>query len=184
MNGMVKVADLKREYAGTGTSEALVQRHIKRLKIVPTDEVAESVDGSVRSQHFITEEEANKVRGSIAGYLAQRGQRVVAPSQKTSMFYVAAIPPGSLRVKVGWTDGMAGRLNDFRTLVPDVEVVALWDCPQQELEKAAIYAIKRRLVEQERSVRQVGNEVFEGDSDSILRILDEVFAASGLERIQ
>lgn len=79
---------------------------------------------------------------------------------------------------------MADRLTDFRTLVPDVEVVALWDCPQQELEKAAIYAIKRRLVEQERSVRQVGNEVFEGDSDSILRILDEVFAASGLERIQ
>ncbi len=79
---------------------------------------------------------------------------------------------------------MATRLNDYRTLVPDAEVVALWDCPQPVLEKAAIDAVKRRLVEQERSVRHVGNEVFEGDSDSILRILDEVFTASGLERIQ
>lgn len=79
---------------------------------------------------------------------------------------------------------MATRLNDHRTLVPDIEVVALWDCPQPVLERTAIDAIKRRLVEQEQSVRHVGNEVFEGDSDSILRILDEVFTASGLERIQ
>lgn len=184
MNGMVKVADLKREYAGTGTSEALVPRHIKRLKIVPTRAVGESVDGSVRPQHFITEEEASRVRESISGYLAQRGERVAAPNQKASVFYMVAIPPGSTpqRYKVGWTSDMAVRLGEYRTLVPDVEVVVCWTCPMPELERAAIGVLKRS-VQQERSVRHVGSEVFEGDRDSILAILDRFFAGSGEKRM-
>ena len=78
---------------------------------------------------------------------------------------------------------MATRLNDCRTWVPDAEVVALWDCHTTTMEKAAIEVLKR-LLARGRSVRHVGNEVFEGDSDSILQKLDEFFAVSGLERIQ
>lgn len=175
---MVKVADLKREYVGTGTSEALVPRHIKRLGISPITAVGSTPMGD-RPQHFITEEEANMVRESIALYLAQRGQRVVAPNQKTSVFYMVAIPPGSTpqRYKVGWTSDMAVRLGEYRTLVPDAEVIVCWTCTPV-LEKAAIEVL-RRSVEQEQSVRHVGSEVFEGDRDFILAILDRFFAGSG-----
>ena len=183
MDGMVKVAELKREYAGTGTSEALVPRHIKRLGIIPITERGQTPLG-VRPQHFITEEEATRVRKSIAGYLAQRRQRIAGPNQKESVFYMVAIPPGSTpqRYKVGWTSDVAVRLGEYRTLVPDAEVVVCWTCPMPELERAAIGVLKRS-VEQERSVRHVGSEVFEGDRDSILAILDKFFAGSGEGRM-
>ena len=182
MNGMVKVAELAREYEGT-SNKSLVRRHMKRLGIIPTSTVGPTRIG-VRPHHLITEEEANRVRESISGYLAQRGERVVAPNQKTSVFYMVAIPPGSTpqRYKVGWTSDMAVRLGEYRTLVPDAEVVVCWTCPMPELERAAIGVLKRS-VEQERSVRHVGSEVFEGDRDSILAILDKFFAGSGEKRM-
>ena len=184
MNGTVKVTDLQREYAGTGTSEAIVRRHIKRLKINPATAVGETPRGP-RSQHFITEEEASRVRESIADYLAQRGQRIVEPKQEGGeCFYMVAIPPGCIpsRYKVGWTRDMAVRLGDYRTLVPDAEVVVRWTCHTQVLEKAAIEVL-RRSAEQEQSVRHIGSEVFEGDRDSILAILDRFFTGSGEGRM-
>lgn len=183
MDGMVKMAELKREYAGTGTSPALVRRHVKRLGIIPTLEVGSTRLG-VRPQHLITAVEADRVRESIAVYLAQRGERVVASNQKTNVFYMVAIPPRCVppRYKVGWTSDIAVRLGEYRTLVPDAEVVVCWTCPMPELERAAIGVLKRS-VEQERSVRHIGSEVFEGDRDSILAILDRFFAGSGEERM-
>ena len=178
MNGMVKMAELGREY-----SKSLVRRHTKRLGITPITEVGASKDGTVRPQSLITEEEANRVRESIAGYLAQRGERVAAPNQRTSVFYMAAIPPGSTpqRYKVGWTNDLAARLGEYRTLVPDVEVVVCWSCTPV-LEKAAIEVL-RGSVERKRSVKHIGSEVFEGDRDSILAILDRFFEGSGKDRM-
>ena len=180
MNDMVKVADLARELQ----KPAVVRRRLVRLGITPIIAPGVSPIGQRVPHQYITPEEADRIRASIVPGKRQPASRG-SGSTKKSVFYMVAIPPGGTppRYKVGWTSDMAGRLSEFTTLVPDAEVVALWDCHTPILEKAAIEVLKS-LLARGRSVRHVANEVFEGDRDSILQKLDEFFAVSGLERIQ
>ena len=69
----------------------------------------------------------------------------VSPDQKDeptglSGIYAIEVPAydGSIRVKIGWSDNIADRLNTYRTIVPDLRVSRVWPCSANWYERMAL----------------------------------------------
>ena len=77
---------------------------------------------------------------------------------------------GITRIKIGWSEQLANRLNSYRTIVPDIRVLAVWHTTDSWFEQAAL----RRA---EILGNRVGQELFEFQSiPDALNDIIELFA--------
>ncbi len=106
----------------------------------------------------------------------------VIPDQKKaptglSGVYAIEIPSyeGSIRLKIGWSDNVADRLDTYRTIVPDLRVSRIWPCLENWYERMA-------LKWAEMNCRQIGQEIFDfEDNDAALSSLDDPFVSLGIK---
>lgn len=98
--------------------------------------------------------------------LAQSGT-----SHGRGYFYIIQLVPEAVpnRVKLGYTDSLAGRLAEHQTSAPTARFVAHWPC-RRSWEQAAIDSITRE------GCVLVMNEVYEGDIEGMRRRADDLFA--------
>jgi len=86
-------------------------------------------------------------------------------------FYILQLVPEAVphRVKLGYTDSLAGRLAEHQTSAPTARFVAHWPC-RRSWEQAAIDSMTRE------GCVLVMNEVYEGDIEGIRKRAEEFFA--------
>ena len=108
--------------------------------------------------------------------------RVIPDREKAptglSGVYAIEIPSydGSIRLKIGWSDNVAARLDTYRTIVPDLRVSRVWPCFENWYERMA-------LKWAEKNGRQIGQEIFDfADNDAALSSLDDLFVTLGITR--
>ena len=93
-----------------------------------------------------------------------------------SAVYALEIPSydGAIRLKIGWSDNVAERLDTYRTIVPDLRVSRVWPCFENWHERMA-------LKWADQNGRQIGQEIFEfEDNDAALSSLDDLFVSLGI----
>jgi hypothetical protein len=92
-------------------------------------------------------------------------------------FIYAIAPDPELRashVKVGWTTNLNQRLDNYRTIAPELRVLRVWPAKTQAIETVALLVAKRFAT-------QVGAELFDVPSiNSFLEGLDGLFVALGI----
>jgi len=106
----------------------------------------------------------------------------VTPDQKKapsglSGVYVIQSPSydHSIRLKIGWSDNVAERLDTYRTLVPDLRVSRIWRCPGNWCERMVLEWAKH-------NGKQISPEIFEfEDNDAALSSLDDLFVRIGIK---
>ena len=114
---------------------------------------------SANRRNFLTAEDAARLREQIE---AERAHRVVYEKPEEapgiSGVYAVEVPAyeGATRVKLGWSERMDQRLATYRTLIPDLRVLAVWHTPDAWVERMLL---KRAAV----IGRRVGEELFEFD---------------------
>ena len=71
-------------------------------------------------------------------YLVNQDQKN-APTGLSGV-YVIEVPSydGSTRLKIGWSDKVADRLDTYRTIVPDLRVLRIWPCVENWYERMAL----------------------------------------------
>ncbi|WP_200240371.1 GIY-YIG nuclease family protein [Thiohalocapsa halophila] len=98
-------------------------------------------------------------------------------SSGVSGVYAVEVPgyDGSTRIKIGWSDNIAERLNTYRTIIPDLRVLRVWLCYADWFERMT-------LAWAEKNGTQIGQELFEfEDKREALSSLDDLFANFGIE---
>ena len=81
---------------------------------------------------------------------------------------------GTVRLKIGWSDDIENRLNNYRTLVPDLRVRRVWSTTKKWCEDMALtWAVHHGS--------QIAQEVFElPNIDAALSELDTLFSKIGI----
>jgi hypothetical protein len=117
----------------------------------------------------------------IAAREAEGFGRSIKKASSNEGFIYAVAPDPELRpsrIRVGWTTALDQRLSCYRAIAPDLRVLRIWPAKTQAIEVAALMAA-------ERFGTRVGQELFDASSvDALLRGLDDLFAALGIERCQ
>jgi hypothetical protein len=122
---------------------------------------------------LLSKEDADRL---IASYEARRGP--VAEVDKDSAgfdrygyFYVIQLVPEAIpnRVKIGFADNVAQRLNEHKTAAPTAKTLRTWPC-KRSWDYAAMDSITRE------GCKLVLNEVFEGDIQGFIDRGDRFFA--------
>lgn len=127
---------------------------------------------------FLSAEEAELFRAAVAD---ERAYRVTPQDEMPAGFsgvYAVAAPSygGDIRVKIGWSERMPDRFSTYRTLVPDLQVLAVWATREPWAERAALLCAQN-------IGRRVGEELFEFDDvPAALEVIGGMFGAMGLAR--
>ena len=122
-------------------------------------------DAKTLSQQLVDEE----------NYRVTTGQEE-APTGLSGV-YVIEIPSydGSIRLKIGWSDNVADRLDTYRTIVPDLRVSRIWRCPGNWCERMV-------LAWAGHNGNQISQEIFVfEDNDAALSSLDDLFVSFGIK---
>lgn len=134
-----------------------------------------------RRQNYLTAEDAEALRAAIADERSYRiSPQISEVPSGTSGVYAVAAPSydGTVRVKIGWSERMAERFATYRTLIPDLQVLAIWPTGEQWAERAALLCASQ-------NGRRVGEELFEfADTPAALEVLGALFASMGISRIE
>jgi hypothetical protein len=98
---------------------------------------------------------------------------------RLSGVYAIEIPSydGPLRLKIGWSDNIADRLNTYRTIVPDLRVLRVWPCSASKrwYEKLALEWAGQHG-------KQIGQEIFEfEDNAAAAEALCSLFEPLGIK---
>ena len=90
--------------------------------------------------------------------------------------YAIEIPSydGAIRLKIGWSDNIADRLDTYRTIVPDLRVSRIWPCFENWHERMALKWAGQ-------NGRQISQELFDfEDNVAALSSLDDLFLSLGI----
>jgi hypothetical protein len=90
--------------------------------------------------------------------------------------YAVRVPSfgGRDRVKIGWTDKFTDRLSTYRSVIPDLHVLALWPTDKQWTEKMALLRASQIGV-------SVFAELFEfDDTAAAVKDLNRLFGELGI----
>lgn len=128
---------------------------------------------------YLSEEDANAFRklrqNKIDNAIPVNG---VSEVSKVSGVYIIEVPSFSegTRIKVGWSDSILDRIATYRTIVPDLRVLALWQTTDAWCERAALRCA-------ENSGKKVHQELFEfNDAQSFLDNVTDMFSKMGIIR--
>lgn len=128
--------------------------------------------------YYLSREDADALRQKLDDEKYHRivPEEEIAPTGLSGI-YAVEVPAydGTIRVKIGWSDNVADRLNTYRTIVPDLRVSRIWPCAAKWYEQMA-------LTWADNNGKRVGQEIFqfENNNDS-LSALDNLFASFGLK---
>ena len=122
----------------------------------------------------LTQEDAEAVKElrRSEGFASDRGPKVIVQNGK-GWFYVVQIIPDldANRVKLGFTNGLEGRLQAYRTASPSAMALKSWPC-KQSWERAAMDSVTRI------DCKQIGPELFKCDDlKELIRRGDRFFSA-------
>jgi AraC-like DNA-binding protein len=150
-----------------GRNKNSFSRTVRSMGFVPTAL-------GVRGRLVLSAEDAANFR---ATFQTREVSVVAAPVVKSGVrgVYLLSIPPND--IKIGWSDDVANRLRQHRTIAPRLKVVAVWAITEPHMEQVAL-----RLMH--RAFPHVGGEVFEGDVQEANRRISLIMDALGYPRIE
>jgi hypothetical protein len=96
--------------------------------------------------------------------------------KKNSGVYLIEIPSysGVMRLKIGWTDRLSERIAPYRSIVPDLRVLAFWPTTDTWCERAALKCAEKLGI-------RVHQELFECDDNaSIINEINRLFSIIGI----
>ncbi len=128
--------------------------------------------------YYLSADDSNALRQKLED---EKHHRVV-PEEKNvptglSGIYAIEVPAYdcTIRIKIGWSENIADRLNTYRTIVPDLRVSRIWPCSANWYERMA-------LTWAGKNGKRIGEEIFEfEDNEASLFSLDELFSALGIQ---
>lgn len=162
--------------AETGFSPAGFHRALRRRGINPYQ-----LKQVRNAPYYVSADDAEAFRRAIN----DERRYVVKPSeqpltQSIGGVYCVEVPSydGRVRVKIGWADKIEERLSTYRTIVPDLRVVAIWPTREQWMERGALLRAAQIGV-------RVFTELFEfQDNTAAVSELREWFADLGVQSVQ
>jgi hypothetical protein len=166
MAEMIGIPDIARRLGVDGGT-------VRRLIARENDALQLTIHRGKGDRLLLSKEDADRL---IASYEARRGP--VAEVDKDSAgfdrygyFYVIQLVPEAIpnRVKIGFADNVAQRLNEHKTAAPTAKTLRTWPC-KRSWDYAAMDSITRE------GCKLVLNEVFEGDIQGFIDRGDRFFA--------
>lgn len=128
---------------------------------------------------FLSEDDANalrKIRQNKLDNVILTNNAVTL--SKLSGVYIIEVPSfgDQARVKVGWSDSIMDRISTYRTIVPDLRVLAVWQTTDAWCERAALRCA-------EMLGKKVHQELFEfDDAETFLADVTDMFAKMGITK--
>lgn len=151
-----------------GRDRSTVSRLCERLGIVQLRR--SKAKNSVR---YVTKDDADRIERSI------KTDTLIKPTVEDAGYpgiYAVLVPAydGAPRLKIGKSNNVGRRLSDYRTLVPDLVVCAVW--LTSEIDQFEFIALKfARNTESSLSA-----ELFEGDIEHLVKSIDNIFFSLGV----
>jgi hypothetical protein len=167
----VSLKDLAAEtgfYArGGDLRRALVSRGIETYQL----------KAAKNAPYFTSAESAEHFKSQLSDERASRGVPMRCPTQsQCGGVYLVEVPSydGRTRFKIGWADSFHDRLSDYRTIIPDLRIIAVWHTADKWVERAAQKVARANGV-------AVTEELFEFDNPgSAISIIEDVMASMGI----
>ncbi len=164
MQEYVTLAELAQEW---GLDRSNTRKYVLKEGFVPFRVRTEAARNQPTLALSPEDAEAIRDRRRQQGFTAMGGIVESGPG----VFYVVQLIPelDPLRVKLGYTDGIDGRLAAHRTASPTAQLVKVWPC-QRTWEPAAMASISK-------DCRLIGNEVYQCESLEALTARGDAFFA-------
>jgi len=174
----IKVADIANKL---GKNPGIIKKMLVSRNITPF----KFKDGQ-NSPWFISLDDAQRfetlLEDEAAGYI-YRLDDVVPEDSSLSGVYVVEVPTfdNHTRIKIGWSDKIAQRISTYRTIVPDLRVIAIWYTNKSHNEQVALDIARNHISNSSRGT-QVFQELFEFDDQNVvIEKIKNVFLEMGLK---
>jgi hypothetical protein len=116
-----------------GFSRASMLKTVRRRGLRPVQ-----LSAGTNKPYFLSEQDADAFTKAIQGE-KERASAPPATAPNTGGVYCVAVPTysGVIRYKFGWADNFSERLASYRTIVPDLRIIALWHTSDKWAERMA-----------------------------------------------